>query len=61
MKAKKIIVEIDGERHRLVKGRKSYTGSVCVKCSLFSACGEIIDAPCEGNVYFVKEKKENKS
>ena len=52
---KKIIVEIDGERHRMVIGKKYYDPKTCEKCSLYKndACGEIIGQPClQGNEYF---------
>lgn len=60
MKAKKIIVEIDGERHRMVRGKVS--GKTCSKCSLADLCSEVVGSPCLHSWdYFVKEKKEDKS
>ena len=62
MKTKKIIVEIDGERHRMVRGEAKRFGDMCSKCSLADLCSEEIGSPCMHSWdYFVKEKKENKS
>lgn len=54
MKVKKVIVEIDGERHRLVKPRK-ILDSLCLNCSLLGKC-----PICCGPYHFVKEKKQRK-
>ena len=60
MKAK-IIVEIDGERHRMVSGRAGRIGNICSKCSLVDLCSEEIGSPClDSRDYFVKEKKQIK-
>ena len=58
MKAKKIIFEIDGERHRLVRG-KAFVGNMCSKCSLADLCTEVVGSPCLHSWdYFVKEKEQ---
>ena len=60
MENNKIVIEINGERHRLVRGRKTKkTSSICAKCSLQRYCTKIIGSVCNDNYdYFVKEKNE---
>ncbi len=52
----KVVVEIDGVRHRMVKGRTPR--DCCQKCSLRKACCKKIGSPCLGDKYdyFVLEK-----
>lgn len=53
----KIVVEIDGVRHRMVNSRLG--GNLCDKCSISNECGKIIDTPCFGvRSYFKKEKQQ---
>lgn len=55
----KVIIEIDGVRHKLIKGRaKNKTGvEFCEKCSIRKMCTKIIDGPCiDLNAYFRKCK-----
>ena len=60
MKNNKIVCEINGERHRHVRGVKTKeANSNCFKCSLQRYCTKIIGSPCISNYdYFVKEKKK---
>ena len=54
MRAKKIIVEIDGVRHRMIKSKEKYT---CKVCSLNKFCANNIGCPCTGkNDLFILEK-----
>lgn len=56
MKAK-VIVEIDGIRHRLVHGRDKT--SPCYRCSLEHVCSKYIGSPClRGGDYFKLEKEK---
>lgn len=51
----KVIIEINGVRHRLVRGR--YVKDYCEKCSLEKECASIIGSPCLHVFdYFVKEE-----
>ncbi len=55
----KVIVEIDGIRHRKVNGRMPKTPiERCQKCSLIEVCCEKIGSPClrDKYDYFVLEK-----
>ena len=58
METKKIIIEIDGKRHRMVRGKVS--GDMCSKCSLANGlCTKVMDPPCLNSLdYFVKEKEQ---
>ena len=56
---RKIVFEIDGERHKMVRTRKN-TDSCCV-CSLREYCKTYLGNPCYGNKnHFIKERKETK-
>jgi len=51
----KVIVEINGIRHKMVKSRVG--GDLCKRCSLFSECNNTISNPCIGvNTYFMRDK-----
>lgn len=51
----KVILEIDGTRYRLVRGRKPI--GTCDKCSVVDFCNKFIGSPCLNCYnYFVKEK-----
>jgi len=53
---KKVILEIDGVRHRLVSSKLG--GDLCEKCSIKDYCGDTLGNPCMGmNSYFRKESK----
>lgn len=55
----KIIVEIDGKRHRLVKSRKG--GNLCEICSIEMYCTKNIGSPClDSGDYFKHEKTKEK-
>lgn len=51
----RVIVEINGFRHRMVKTKCG--GDLCKKCSLQPYCPDTIDRPCVGmNTRFVSTK-----
>lgn len=50
----KIIVEINGERHRHVKSRK--VQDLCAICSIEKYCSKNIGSPCLTEYYFKREK-----
>ena len=53
----KVILEIDGTRYRLVRGRKPI--GTCDKCSVVDFCNKFIGSPCLNCYnYFVKEKEK---
>lgn len=53
----KIIVEIDGIRHRLVHGRNKK--SPCYDCSLERVCSKYIGSPClRAGDYFKLDKEK---
>lgn len=53
----KIIVEIDGVRHKMVKYRAK---NPCDVCSLSGLCANKIGYPClDGNTHFILESKKN--
>ena len=50
----KVIVEINGVRHKMVKGKVKDT---CFACSLNKLCSEKIGSPCLGaNDHLILEK-----
>lgn len=58
METKKIIIEIDGKRHRMVRGKVS--GDMCSKCSLADLCTEVVGSPCLDSLdYFVIDKQKD--
>ena len=53
----KVIVEIDGQRHKLSKITKKGVNP-CEKCSIEVYCGKVIGSPClQANEHFVLEKE----
>jgi len=53
----KIIVEIDGVRHKMVE--TAIGGDLCKKCSITNECKNLIGIPCVGvRTYFKKETKK---
>lgn len=54
MRAKKIIVEIDGIRHKMVRNKVK---DPCRACSLNKFCTNNVGSPCIGkNDHFILEK-----
>ena len=54
----KVILEIDGIRHRMVRGRKN--AEPCSKCSLEKQCTNIVGSPCLSLYeYFKKEEEQD--
>lgn len=52
----KVIVEINGTRHRMIKGRKHV--DPCSKCSLEKYCTKIVGSPCLGSYDYFKKMEE---
>lgn len=51
----KVIVEIDGIRHKMVSA-KSSVEEPCIICSLRKECTSIMGSPCHINMIFQLEK-----
>ena len=51
----KVIVEINGTRHRMVRGRDSI--GCCAKCSIEKQCTKVIGSPCLGAYNFFKAEE----
>lgn len=52
----KVIVEIDGVRHKMVRTRKR--SDTCVNCSLEKVCTYVVDSACLSGYYRFRKCKE---
>ncbi len=52
----KVIVEINGVRHRMIRGRNNV--DPCSKCSLEKYCTKIVGSPCLGSYDYFKKVEE---
>lgn len=53
----KVIVEIDGVRHKMAKNNVNNVKDTCNLCSLSKLCNNKIGCPCRGALdYFILER-----